>query len=194
SQLLGGAPNQRAASIASMMECHLAQREFKTIFLIFPEIVCARWHSIIDAIEAARWFGASIHIGGSSQLLGGAPNQRAASIASMMECHLAQREFKTIFLIFPEIVCARWHSIIDAIEAARWFGAPPNNCELPPMWIDAPNQRAASIASMMECHLAQTISGKIKKMVLNSRCARWHSIIDAIEAARWFGAPPNNCE
>ena len=55
---------------------------------------------------------------------------------------IAQREFKTAFLIFPEIVCARWYSIIDSIEAARWFGAPPNNYELPPMWIDVQRRRA----------------------------------------------------
>ena len=58
---------------------------------------------------------------------------------NQMDCvaeFLAAREYKIAFVVFPEIRCARWYPIIDALEEARWFGLPPNSNDLPPLWVD----------------------------------------------------------
>ena len=56
---------------------------------------------------------------------------------------LAQREYKIAFLVFPDIVCARWHEIINSLSESKWYGVAPNSKDVPPMWIDKMGRNCA---------------------------------------------------
>ena len=51
-----------------------------------------------------------------------------------------EREFKKLFMIFPELPCAEWYGILDAIPTAKWYGAEPDSDT--PMWVDKSGGKA----------------------------------------------------
>ena len=51
-----------------------------------------------------------------------------------------EREFKKLFVIFPELPCAEWCGILDAIPTAKWYGAEPDSDT--PMWVDKSGGKA----------------------------------------------------
>ena len=47
---------------------------------------------------------------------------------------LNERECVRAYVVFPELPCTEWCSVIDAIDTAKWHGATAGHNN--PMWID----------------------------------------------------------